>query len=46
MIPKKSVSGVMGIGPKEQIFTSTPCRLCNRKDCPGRNMFEVMGVLG
>ncbi len=45
MIPKKSVSGVLGFGPKERIFTSTPCRLCSRKDCPGRNMFEVMGVL-
>jgi hypothetical protein len=43
MIPKKSVSGVLGIGMPDEIFTTTPCRLCDRKDCPGRSMFEIMG---
>jgi hypothetical protein len=44
MIPKKSVSGILGIGKPGEIFTDTPCRLCDRKDCPGRSMFEIMGA--
>jgi len=44
MIPKKSVSGIIGIGKPGEIFTSTPCRLCDRKDCPGRSMFEILGT--
>ncbi len=44
MIPKKSVSGILGIGKPDEIFTTTPCRICDRKDCPGRTMFEIMGA--
>lgn len=44
MIPKKSVSGILGIGNPDEISTSTPCQLCDRKDCPGRSMFEIMGA--
>lgn len=44
MIPKKSVSGILGIGKAEEVFTSTPCSICDRKDCPGRSMFEIMGA--
>jgi hypothetical protein len=44
MIPKKSVSGIMGIGKPDEVFTTSPCSLCNRKDCPGRSMFEIMGA--
>ncbi len=44
MIPKKSVSGIVGIGKPDEVFTTSPCSLCNRKDCPGRSMFEIMGA--
>jgi hypothetical protein len=44
MIPKKSVSGLLGIGKPGEISTDTPCQLCDRKDCPGRSMFEIMGA--
>jgi len=44
MIPKKSVSGILGIGKSDEVFTSSPCQLCHRKDCPGRTMFEIMGA--
>jgi hypothetical protein len=44
MIPKKSVSGILGIGKPDSVFTKTPCQICDRKDCPGRSMFEIMGV--
>ncbi len=44
MIPKKSVSGILGIGRPDAIFTKTPCQICDRKDCPGRSMFEIMGA--
>lgn len=44
MIPKKSVSGILGIGKADEVFTTSPCRLCDRKDCPGRSMFEIMGA--
>lgn len=43
MLPKKSRSGIMGIGPKELISKVTPCDLCDRKDCTGRDMLEIMG---
>jgi hypothetical protein len=43
MLPKKSRSGIMGIGPKELISKATPCDLCDRKDCSGRDMLEIMG---
>jgi len=42
MLPKKSRSGIMGIGPKDRISKATPCDLCDRKDCPGRDMLEIM----
>jgi hypothetical protein len=44
MIPKKSVSGILGIGRPGEIFTTAPCKICDRKDCPGRSMFEIMGA--
>ena len=43
MIPKKSVSGILGVGKPGAIFTKTPCQICSRKDCPGRSMFEILG---
>jgi len=37
MIPRKSVSGIIGIGwPDNDIENYNPCQTCKRKDCPGR----------
>lgn len=37
MIPRKSVSGIIGIGwPDNNIENYNPCQTCNKKDCPGR----------
>jgi hypothetical protein len=44
MIPKKSVSGIIGIGPADRIFDRSPCQVCDRKECPGRQMVEYGGV--
>jgi hypothetical protein len=42
MLPKKSGSGIMGIGPEDRISKTKPCDICDRKDCPGRDMLEIM----
>ncbi len=37
MIPRKSVSGIIGIGPADNnIGEYNPCKTCRKKDCPGR----------
>ena len=37
MVPRKSVSGIIGIGPAHHnIANYNPCHTCNKKDCPGR----------
>ena len=37
MIPRKSVSGIIGIGlPGNEIEEYNPCVTCLKKDCPGR----------
>jgi hypothetical protein len=37
MLPRKSVSGIIGIGlPGKDIEQYNPCRTCRKKDCPGR----------
>ena len=37
MIPRKSVSGIIGIGPAgSNIEEYNPCYTCRQKDCPGR----------
>ncbi len=37
MIPRKSVSGIIGIGiPGNEIENYNPCVVCLEKDCPGR----------
>jgi len=43
MIPKKSVSSLIGLGPKDAISRITSCEVCNRKDCPGRKMLDLFG---
>jgi hypothetical protein len=35
MLPRKSVSGVIGIGPRE-MKNYNPCKTCNKRDCLGR----------
>ena len=37
MVPRKSVSGIIGIGSREDEITSyNPCRTCRKTECPGR----------
>jgi hypothetical protein len=37
MIPQKSISGIIGIGPPESnVENYNPCKTCKKKDCPGR----------
>jgi len=37
MIPQKSISGVIGIGPSNaDVENYDPCKTCRKKDCPGR----------
>ena len=37
MIPRKSISGIIGIGrPGNDIENYNPCSTCLKKDCPGR----------
>jgi hypothetical protein len=37
MIPQKSISGIIGIGPsKADVEDYNPCKTCRKKDCPGR----------
>jgi Vitamin B12 dependent methionine synthase, activation domain len=43
MIPKKSGSGIIGLGPKNDIIDKTPCFFCERMDCQGREMQKMFG---
>ncbi|MFC1901528.1 vitamin B12 dependent-methionine synthase activation domain-containing protein [Chloroflexota bacterium] len=37
MIPQKSISGIVGIGPADnEIESYNPCNTCKEADCPGR----------
>ncbi|MFP3898231.1 MAG: vitamin B12 dependent-methionine synthase activation domain-containing protein [Dehalococcoidia bacterium] len=37
MMPQKSISGIIGIGPRDsKIEDYNPCRFCTKQDCPGR----------
>lgn len=36
MIPQKSISGIIGIGPRDQVASYNPCLTCNEVDCIGR----------
>jgi hypothetical protein len=37
MIPRKSVSGIIGIGPaNSNVEEYNPCLTCDKEDCPGR----------
>lgn len=45
MVPKKSVSGIIGLGPEGEVFDRIPCDICDRVDCQGRRMREMFGGL-
>ena len=37
MVPRKSISGIIGIGPSEgNVENYDPCTRCDKYDCPGR----------
>jgi hypothetical protein len=37
MVPQKSISGIIGIGPPNQdVEDYNPCLTCTKEDCPGR----------
>jgi hypothetical protein len=36
MLPRKSISGIIGIGPANSVENYNPCRTCYKQDCPGR----------
>jgi len=37
MIPQKSISGIIGIGPSiDKVENYNPCKTCNKQDCPER----------
>lgn len=36
MVPQKSVSGVIGIGPASEVENYNPCKTCKKRDCIGR----------
>ena len=37
MIPQKSISGIIGIGPSiDNVENYNPCKTCNKQDCPGK----------
>jgi hypothetical protein len=42
MIPQKSISGIIGIGPsKADVEDYNPCKTCRKKNCPGRRQSQV-----
>jgi len=42
MIPQKSISGIIGIGPSiDNVENYNPCKTCNKQDCPGRRYCQV-----
>jgi hypothetical protein len=37
MVPQKSISGIIGIGPSiDNVENYNPCKTCTKQDCPGR----------
>jgi hypothetical protein len=36
MVPQKSVSGIIGIGPADKVESYNPCLICDKLDCKGR----------
>ena len=41
MIPQKSISGIIGIGPSiDNVENYHPCKTCNKQDCPGKRYWQ------
>jgi cobalamin-dependent methionine synthase I len=41
MIPQKSISGIIGIGPSiDNVENYNPCKTCTKQDCPGRRYWQ------
>ena len=36
MLPRKSTSGIIGLGAGSEVSDYNPCRTCNQKSCNGR----------
>lgn len=36
MVPQKSISGIIGIGPRDKVESYNPCLTCKKHDCRGR----------
>lgn len=36
MVPQKSISGIIGIGPRDEVESYNPCLTCKKHDCVGR----------
>ena len=36
MVPQKSISGIIGMGPADKVESYNPCSTCNKRDCIGR----------
>jgi hypothetical protein len=36
MVPQKSISGIIGLGPAGRVESYNPCSTCNKRDCAGR----------
>jgi hypothetical protein len=36
MVPQKSISGIIGIGPRDKVESYNPCQTCKKRDCIGR----------
>jgi hypothetical protein len=36
MVPQKSISGIIGIGPRNEVESYNPCKTCKKRDCIGR----------
>ena len=36
MVPQKSISGIIGIGPRDEVEGYNPCSTCKKRDCIGR----------
>jgi hypothetical protein len=36
MVPQKSISGIIGIGPAGKVEGYNPCSTCDKRDCAGR----------
>jgi hypothetical protein len=42
MLPQKSISGIIGIGPSiDNVENYNPCKTCTKQDCPGRRYCQV-----